>query len=198
MDKLIFNKFIISYIDKLKGCFNDDLINSIFELNFELREAWIKKKNIFICGNGGSGANANHIANDLLYGVGFNRETGENNLGMRVESLVSNPGVITCLANDINYENVFSKQIEIKADSDDLLIVLSGSGNSPNVIKALEVANCKGLKTFAILGFDGGECKKIAKRSIHCQVNDMEISEDIQMIIFNTCKQWLINNPPIK
>ena len=193
-----FNSFITSYINKLNDCFDEDFISSIYKLNLQLKEAWINKKNIFICGNGGSGANANHIANDLLYGVAYNRETGKYKLGMRVESLVSNSGVITCLANDIDYENVFSKQIEIKGDLDDLLIVLSGSGNSPNIIKALEVANHKGLKTFAIVGFDGGKCKKIAHSNIHCSINDMEIAEDIQMIIFNTCKQWLINNPPIK
>ena len=193
-----FNNSIYCYINKLKDCFNDDLIDAIFELNKELKEAWVNNRNIYLCGNGGSGANANHIANDLLYGVGFNRANGNYRLGMRVESLVSNPGVITCLANDINYENVFAKQIEIKGDVNDLLIVLSGSGNSPNIIKALEVGNLKGLKTFAIVGFDGGECKKIASKSIHCPINDMEISEDLQMIIFNTCKQWFINNPPNK
>tara|TARA_B100000073_G_scaffold347115_1_gene360403 strand:+ start:1063 stop:1656 length:594 start_codon:yes stop_codon:yes gene_type:complete len=191
-----FNLSITNYVKKLKECFDEDLINSIYELNVQLKEAWIKKKNIFICGNGGSGANANHIANDLLYGVGFNRKTGKHSLGMRVESLVSNPGVITCLANDISYENIFSKQIEIKGNADDLLIVLSGSGNSPNIVKAIEVANATGLQTIAIVGFDGGICKKIAHKSIHCPLNDMEIAEDIQMIIFNTCKQWLINNPP--
>tara|TARA_A100001388_G_C28763612_1_gene499294 strand:- start:469 stop:1062 length:594 start_codon:yes stop_codon:yes gene_type:complete len=196
MDKLIFSKFMNSYINRLKDCFSDNLIDSIYELNNELKDAWINKRNIYLCGNGGSGANANHIANDLLYGVGFNRANGNYKIGMRVESLVSNPGVLTCLANDINYENVFAKQIEIKGDTNDLLIALSGSGNSPNIIKALEVANFKGLKTFAIVGFDGGKCKKIANKNIHCSINDMEISEDIQMIIFNTCKQWLINNPP--
>ena len=196
MENTKFNNSIYSYINKLKDCFNDDLTNSISELTNELKEAWVDNRNIYLCGNGGSGANANHIANDLLYGVGFNRENGNYRLGMRVESLVSNPGVITCLANDINYENVFAKQIEIKGDVNDLLIVLSGSGNSPNIVKALKVGNLKGLKTFAIVGFDGGECKKIAKKSIHCPINDMEISEDIQMIIFNICKQWLINNPP--
>jgi D-sedoheptulose 7-phosphate isomerase len=196
MQNIKFSNFVNSYLDKIKFCFNDEFIDSIFELKVELKNAWINKKNIFICGNGGSGANANHIANDLLYGVGFNRETGVHKLGMRVESLVSNPGVITCLANDINYENIFAKQIEIKGDIDDLLIVLSGSGNSKNIIKALEVANLKKLKTFAIVGFDGGESKKIAKKNIHSPIKDMEISEDIQMIIFNICKQWLINNPP--
>lgn len=191
-----FHSSLISYVEKLKNCFDNDLINSIYELNRQLQDAWANKKNIFICGNGGSGANANHIANDLLYGVGFNRKSGKHSLGMRVESLVSNPGVITCLANDINYENVFSKQIEIKGNENDLLIALSGSGNSPNIINAIEVANAIGIQTIAIVGFDGGRCKKIAKKFIHCRLNDMEIAEDIQMIIFNSCKQWLINNPP--
>ena len=196
MDKHTFSCFTVDYLTKLKNCFDEELINCIYELKNDLEEAWINKNNIFVCGNGGSGANANHIANDLLYGVGFNRETGKHALGMRVESLVSNPGVITCLANDINYENVFSKQIEIKGNKNDLLIALSGSGNSKNIINAIQIANEKGLKTTAIVGFDGGKCKQIANKSIHSKLSDMEIAEDIQMIIFNTCKQWLINNPP--
>ena len=67
------------------------------------------------------------------------------------------------MSNDINYENIFAKQIEIKGNVDDLLIVLSGSGNSPNILKAIEVGNQK-IKTFAIVGFDGGKCKKLAKK----------------------------------
>ena len=198
MNNQKFHKHAMSYIEKLKLCFDENLINGIYQLTNELKIAWANKKNIFICGNGGSGSNANHIANDLLYGVGFDRETGKHTLGMKVESLVSNSGVLTCLANDISYENIFSKQIEIKGNPGDLLIALSGSGNSKNIIKAIEIGNKIGLSTTAIVGFDGGKCKKIAHSNIHCSINDMEIAEDIQMIIFNTCKQWLINNPPIK
>ena len=189
-----FHSYTKKYLSKLESCFDEELINGMAKLTNDLRKAWKEKKSIFICGNGGSGSNANHIANDLLYGVGFNRETGKYSLGMRVESLVSNSGVITCLANDINYEDIFSKQIEIKGNEEDLLITLSGSGNSANIIKALNKANSLGLNTTAIVGFDGGECKKIARNVIHTSINDMEISEDIQMIIFNICKQWLIKN----
>ena len=186
----------ISYLSKLRESFDEDLISSIYKLNVDLKEAWVNKNNIFICGNGGSGANANHIANDLLYGVGYNRKTKKFKHGMRVESLVANSGVLTCLANDIDYKNVFSKQLEIKANPSDFLIALSGSGNSPNIVEAIELANKIGLKTTAVVGFDGGNCKNLAQNTIHSKVNDMEVAEDIQMIIFNICKQWLINNPP--
>ena len=116
----------------------------------------------------------------------------EKKLGMNVESLVSNQAILTCLANDIGYENIFSYQLEVKASSKDLLIVLSGSGNSQNVVNALKTANKKSIRSYAILGFDGGLCKKLASKVIHFEIDDMLISEDLQMITFNICFQWII------
>ena len=110
---------------------------------------------------------------------------------MKVNALTSNPAILTCLANDTGFENIFSYQLEVQADEDDILIVLSGSGNSQNIVNAINVANSKGLKTFAILAFDGGECIKIAKHPIHFAINDMQIAEDLQLIIGHLCMQWL-------
>ena len=93
-------------------------------------------KNIFICGNGGSGGNAIHIAIDFIYGAGIT-----NNSGLKIEALTSNQSVITCLANDLGYENIFSEQLKVKATENDILIILSGSGNSKNVLKAIEIGN---------------------------------------------------------
>ena len=152
----------------------------------ELRISLNKRNSVYLCGNGGSAANANHIANDFLYGLSSKLKKGLN-----VESLSSNVAVITCLANDIGYENIFSEQIKNKGKKDDLLIVLSGSGNSKNILKALKVANSKKIKTFAILGYDGGRAKKICKYPIHCPVNDMQISEDMQMFYLNYCLKEL-------
>ena len=156
-------------------------------------EAWIKKKQVFICGNGGSAANALHIANDLHYGIGA---CGPNPTisGIRVEALPANPGVMTCLANDIGYENVFSHQLEVKANQADMLLVLSGSGNSPNVVKALQVGNELGMRTYAVVAYDGGRCKEIAGQAIHFEINDMQIAEDTQLLIGHICMQWLNNN----
>ena len=118
-------------------------------------------------------------------------------LEIRAEALSANSAVITCLANDISYDKVFAEQLKVKGNKDDILIALSGSGNSPNIINAINTANEMDLKTFAILGFDGGEVKKIAKCPIHFEVNDMQVSEDLQLIVGHMCMQWL-NSQKIK
>ena len=106
--------------------------------------------------------------------------------------------MLTCLANDLGYENIYSEQLRVKAARGDVLIVLSGSGNSPNVVKALEVGAEKGMATFAILGFSGGRCKTLAQHAIHFAVDDMQIAEDLQLVVGHICMQWLTANPPDK
>jgi len=144
-----------------------------------------RQKQVFICGNGGSAGNANHIANDLLY------LDGAEQSGLRVEALSSNPSVMTCLGNDLGYEFIFSKQLEVKANRDDLLIVLSGSGNSNNVVEALLKAKELGMQTFAILGFSGGKCRLLAEHPIHFPVDDMQVAEDLQMIVAHVCMKYM-------
>jgi len=150
------------------------------------RSAWDSKNTIFLCGNGGSAGNAIHLANDFIYGAGVKR-----GIGLRVEALSANPAVLTCLANDIGYENIFSEQLRVKANKNDVLLVLSGSGNSSNVVRALEMGNSIGMETFAILGFNGGKCKEIAQHPIHFEINDMQIAEDLQFIVGHMFMQWL-------
>jgi len=149
----------------------------------------VENKQVFICGNGGSAANAIHMANDLMCIGG---DCGSSSL--RVEAISSNVAVLLCLANDLDYSYVFSKQLEVKAGKGDILIVLSGSGNSPNVVRALEYGNSLGMKTFAILGFDGGICKKTAEFPIHFAVDDMQISEDLQVVVGHICMKFLKEN----
>jgi len=176
-----FKKYRKNLIDVLH---QDELENGTKKLFKEILYTWKNKKNFFICGNGGSGANAIHIANDFLYGAGTT-----NKKGLKVEALTSNPAVLTCLANDVGYEHIFSEQIKVKADNNDFLLVLSGSGNSKNIIRALQEAKKKKLRTFAILGYDGGECKRISQNFIHIKINDMQICEDMQMILLNIIMQ---------
>ena len=145
---------------------------------------------LLACGNGGSAGNAVHLANDFLYGVG--RKKG---IGMRVEALSANPAVLTCLANDIGYDQVYAEQLRVKANPGDVLIVFSGSGNSPNVVKAIEMGNSLGMKTFAVLGYSGGKCKEVAQVPIHFAIDDMQISEDLQLIVGHMCMQWLCAHP---
>ena len=150
-------------------------------------ETWGNRQQMFLCGNGGSAGNAIHLANDFLYGIG-SQIPGP---GMKVEALAANSAVLTCLANDVGYSEIYSEQLMAKASADDLLVVLSGSGNSPNVIRALETGNDIGMKTFAILGYSGGRCLELAQVPIHFKINDMQISEDLQLIVGHMCMQWL-------
>jgi D-sedoheptulose 7-phosphate isomerase len=141
-------------------------------------DAWHAGRQVFICGNGGSAANAMHIANDLIYGIGKNIGGG-----MKVTALPSNAAILTCLANDLGYETIFSKQLTVLASRGDILIALSGSGNSPNILRALEAASSVGMDTYAILGYSGGKAKSLAGTAIHFAVNDMQIAEDLQMVV---------------
>ena len=153
-----------------------------------LLDAWANDRNVFLCGNGGSAANAVHLANDFLYGLGVRKGKG-----LKVEALSANSAVVTCLANDLGYEHIFSAQLHVKGAPGDVLIALSGSGNSSNIIKAIELANAIGMKTFAILGFSGGKCKDLAQISLHFPVDDMQIAEDLQTVVGHICMQRLLS-----
>ena len=170
-------KFITNYKLKLDSVWEylDDA--NIEILANELFDAWKKNKNVFVCGNGGSAANANHLANDLLYGI-----HPEGN-GIKIHSLCSNISVNTCLANDTGYEHIFSKQLSSLGAKEDLLIVMSGSGNSRNIIEALNQAKEMGIRTHGMLGYDGGRCIEIVDNAIHFKIQNMQIAEDMQMII---------------
>ena len=192
------NEFIDSakiYLQSLCGIFSDHIICTIELLANDLLMTWQNGNNVFICGNGGSAANAIHIANDLLYGVGACGPAPQIP-GLRVEALSANQGIITCLANDTGYENIFKHQLKVKAQQNDLLIVLSGSGNSTNIVNAILEANIIGLKTYAITAFNGGKCKSIADQTIHFPINDMQIAEDTQLIVGHLCMQWLNKHKP--
>ena len=102
--------------------------------------------------------------------------------------------MLTCLANDIGYEEVYAEQLRVKANAGDVLLVFSGSGNSPNIVRALEMGNKLGMETFAILGFSGGKCKDIAKHPLHFAIDDMQIAEDLQLIIGHMIMQWLCDS----
>lgn len=132
---------------------------------------------LYICGNGGSAGNAIHIANDFTFGV--HPEGG----ALSVDALPANSSVLTCIGNDIGYDNIFSHQLKVKAKKGDLLMVLSGSGNSPNILKALSQAKLQGVETIAILGFDGGQAKSMADMVFHFDIDDMQVSEDTQVVL---------------
>ena len=190
-----FSEISKAYLNHLQDSFTDDIFNQIEKLSNHLYRVWTESKSIYICGNGGSGANAIHIANDLHYGAGACGDPPSVK-GLKVEALTSNSAIITCLGNDIGYENIFSHQLKNKASNGDLLIALSGSGNSQNIVNALVMAKQLGVYSYAILGYSGGKSLTYADSSIHFQVNDMQIAEDTQLIVGHLCMQWLTKNKP--
>ncbi len=156
-----------------------------------LLESWQQGRRVFLCGNGGSAGNAIHLANDFLYGIA--KTTGG---GLKVMALSANSAVITCLANDVGYDHIFSEQLAVQAQKGDLLIALSGSGNSGNIVRVLKQASAMGVMSFAILGFSGGKSKQFADVAIHFPVDDMQIAEDLQLIVGHMVMQWLYASRP--
>ncbi|MBN2557192.1 MAG: SIS domain-containing protein [Clostridia bacterium] len=134
-------------------------------------------KRIFFAGNGGSAATASHFTNDLVKGL-----SPGNVKRFRAFSLVDQVPVITALANDYDYSVIFSEQLKNYGEKDDLLIVISGSGNSPNVLKACETAAEMGIKTISMTGRDGGRLRDLCDLSVIAPVHDMERIEDIHML----------------
>ncbi|PHI36935.1 phosphoheptose isomerase [Pseudoalteromonas sp. GCY] len=147
----------------------------------QLVNTLIKMKNnggtLYLCGNGGSAANAIHLANDFTFGI------SPKGNALKVEALAANSSVLTCLGNDIGYDNIFAHQLKVKANHLDILLVLSGSGNSGNIINAIEQAQNLGMTTVGILGFDGGKAKPLLDQVFHFDIQDMQISEDTQVVI---------------
>lgn len=192
-----FTTQIHDYLLSINSCFTSEVITSVEILADKLYNAWICGNQVFICGNGGSGANALHMSNDFHYGIGACSD-GKTMTGLKVEALSANTAILTCLANDTGYSNIYAHQLQVKGNPDDLLIVLSGSGNSPNVVNALLTAKAIGMNSHAIVAFNGGQCKKLADSATHCVTNDMQIAEDTQLVIGHICMQWLNANKPLK
>ncbi len=179
------------YKKRLINCLNLFDSSVVLRLATDIKLLWEEDRHLFLCGNGGSAANALHIANDFLYQTAKIRGKG-----IKVTALSANQSVLTCLGNDIGYENIFSFQLETLGKEGDILIALSGSGNSPNILKVVETAKKIKMKTYAFLGFDGGKCLRLVDVPIHFAVNDMQISEDLQLIAGHILTQWLCIAPP--
>ena len=184
--RLIGQDHFTDYSRRLQAVLASADWSGVHQLAQALLESWQQGGRVFLCGNGGSAGNAIHLANDFLYGTA--KKTGG---GIRAIALPANTAVLTCLANDIGYDHIFSEQLAVQAQKGDLLIALSGSGNSGNIVRALEQASAMGVKSFAILGFSGGKSLQLADSAIHFPVNDMQIAEDLQLIVGHMVMQWL-------
>jgi D-sedoheptulose 7-phosphate isomerase len=137
----------------------------------------IGRKTVFTAGNGGSAATASHLCNDLLKGCRVNGKEG-----FRAVCLADSNAVVTCLANDFSYENIFSIQLKTFAVKGDVLIVFSGSGNSPNIISVLKTAREMGVDTIGFTGRDGGKMKDLCDLLLIAPTDSMEQLEDMHLL----------------
>jgi D-sedoheptulose 7-phosphate isomerase len=142
---------------------------------------------VFIIGNGGSGANASHLCEDLAKCTLRDFECQKR---LKVLSLTDNVSAIMAWANDTSYDRIFVEQLRTYASPGDLLLAISGSGNSPNILKAVEWANDNDVETVGITGFGGGKLKGLAQYNLHVDVNDMGIVESVHQVVFH----WIIDD----
>lgn len=174
------------YWRRISGVMENFDWTPVATLGRELLDCWKTGRQVFIAGNGGSAGNAIHLANDFLYAV--SKRPGS---GLRIHALPANSPVLTCLANDEGYDKIFSIQLAVLARPDDVLIVFSGSGNSPNILLALDEAKRIGMRSYAVLGYSGGKALTMADVPIHVAIDDMQIAEDTQLIFGHMLMQWL-------
>lgn len=147
-----------------------------------IHDAYNNNRFVFLIGNGGSGANASHFCEDLGKGT---LTDFENQKRLKVLSLTDNTPYILAWANDTSYERIFIEQLKNFAEPDALLIAISGSGNSPNVLRAVEYANAQGMKSFGITGYDGGQLRQLAHQGLHIPSYNMGAVESAHMVVFH-------------
>ena len=169
------------YTNEVAGCITRTDCDALAEIIQILLKARENNATIYTAGNGGSAATASHICNDLLKGCSV---CGHN--GFKTECLADSVAVLTCLANDFDYESVFSIQLNTKAKAGDVLIVYSGSGNSGNIIKAVEKAKEKGMAVIGFTGRDGGKLAPLCDVAVIAPSDSMEQIEDLHMLYVHT------------
>lgn len=144
--------------------------------------------NIYTMGNGGSASTASHFCCDFNMGMSYNQDKK-----FRLICLNDNVPTMMAYANDLSYENIFVEQLKNFLNPDDVVIAISGSGNSKNVLKAVEYANANGGITIGLTGFDGGKLKQIAKYSVNTNIDDMQITEDVHIILCHMIYSIMMN-----
>ena len=182
------SEYISAYLKHLTQILSELDLSSIEKFIGLLLSARKEGKNVYFIGNGGSAATASHFANDLAIG------TRSKKLPFKVMSLTDNSSVITAIGNDYGYEQVFVKQLEACLGSGDLLVAISASGNSPNILKAVEYTKENNGITIGLTGFDGGELKKIVDHVIHVPTvkGDYGPVEDVHMILDHVVGNYLM------
>jgi D-sedoheptulose 7-phosphate isomerase len=184
-DPIDFARSYLSYVQSILQRIDPEEIGRFIQTLLEARE---RGSTIFFIGNGGSAATASHFANDLSIG------TNEYEKPFRAMSLTDNVSVITALGNDFGYEDIFVRQLQILGKRGDVVIGISASGNSPNLLKTFEYARSAAIKTVAITAFDGGKMKAMADEGIHVVTGPKEYgpAEDAHMVLDHLVGAYLM------
>jgi len=181
--------FAASYKDDLFNAINRIDLDKVEKATSWLREARDTDRHIFTCGNGGSASTASHFVCDIVKGASYQREKR-----FRILALTDSLPTLTAYSNDVNYEAVFVEQLKNFAQSGDVLIAISGSGNSPNVLRAVEYARSIGCKTIGLTGRDGGKLGQAAELNIQVPVQHMGRIEDAHMIVCHMIGYYFMEN----
>ena len=182
---------IDAYIRRLQEELQQVEQGEIQQLSDLLFEAWEQDRFVYIFGNGGSGTTATHMSEDLGKSSLKQEHLGdENRRRLKVMSLTDNLGWILAVGNDCGYDQIFVQQLMNYGREGDVAIGISGSGNSPNVLHAIDWANRHGLKTFGMTGFEGGKLRRLAASGLHVPLHDMGMVESIHLALFH----WVLND----
>ncbi len=154
-------------------------------------QAWENERFVYIFGNGGSGTTASHMAEDLGKSTLLEQDlSDESKKRLKVMSLTDNAGWLMAVANDLAYDQIFVQQLMNYGSQDDLVIAISGSGNSANVLNAVDWANRHGLTSFGLTGYSGGKLKEMQTDGLHVELDDMGMVESIHLCLFH----WVLND----
>jgi D-sedoheptulose 7-phosphate isomerase len=157
-------------------------LKSVDRLADALHERYLSRRFVYIIGNGGSGSNASHFCEDLAKSSVRDFDAQKR---LKVLSLTDNTPAILAWGNDTSYDRIFVEQLKNYAEPGDMLVAISGSGNSPNILRAVEWANQNGVRTFGVTGFSGGRLRELANDVMHVPCEDMGIVESIHLILFH-------------
>lgn len=178
--------FYEGYTDTLKKVLDGLNLEKLSKFSLLIEKTILANKNIFVCGNGGSAAIANHLVCDYIKLLRKN-----TNLKPKVTSLSTNIELITAISNDFSYDKIFSDQLEYLSEKGDVLILVSSSGNSKNIINALKFCKKNKIKTVGFSGFKGGYLSKNSDISLHFKCENYGISEDSHHILMHVVIQYL-------
>lgn len=173
-----YKKRIEAYLEEEKRILDMLSREEINDVMNVLEKARLEQRRIFTCGNGGSASTASHMGSDFNKGISMKMDVRYD-----LECLSDNVPMMMAVANDISYDDIFVMPLKNKFKTGDVVIGISGSGNSENVIRAVEYANENGGETIAFTGYSGGKLKTIAKHGVHVNVDNMQIVEDIHLVL---------------